>query len=175
MKKLLIVLLLSLPIFAYDLQQKSGLVEAHTEQLMDSNINITNNNLHAQLKIEDKQITTLSGKFWVDVVAFESEKEDRDKNMYKSIGASEFKMATYTISNIMMSDADGGYIINGKLNFHGQERELRAEGKIFFKDDILTIDMTSVIYMSEYGVEMPCMIFMCVRDQIDLTIKATFK
>ena len=39
-------------------------------------------------------------------------------------------------------------------------------------DKTVTINATSMILVSEYDLEMPCMMFMCVRDQVDLFAKA---
>ena len=174
MKKLLIVLLLALPMLAADLKLFQGSVEAHTEQVMDSKIDIVNHSLHAQISMQDDDITTLSGKFWTDMDAFVSENSDRDENMYESIEATTFKLATYTISSVTPSEEKDVYTINGKLDFHGEEKELIAKAKIVSTDDGLTLNATSMIMFSEYGIEMPCLVFMCVRDQVDLTIKATF-
>ena len=174
MKKIFTMLLLALPLLAMNLELKSGYVAAHTEMMMDSTIDPTNNYLNADITIDNNDITTIKGKFWVETNLFTSDKSDRDKSMYEEIQADKFAFATYTISSITKGEKEDGYVINGTLDFHGQKRELSADAKITTVDGSLVIEATSMILMSDYGIEMPCLMFMCVRDQVDLLIKATF-
>jgi polyisoprenoid-binding protein YceI len=174
MKKIFTMLLLALPLFAISLELKSGYVAAHTEMLMDKTIDPINNHLKADITIENSDISTIKGRFWVEMTLFTSDKSDRDKSMYKEIEADKFAFATYTISNIVKTEQEDGYVINGTLDFHGQKRELSAKAKITATEGSLNIDAASIILMSDFGIEMPCMVFMCVRDQVDLLVKATF-
>jgi len=174
MKSILLVLLLIFPLFATKLQLKDGYVAAHTEMMMDSNIDPINNSLQADIDIENNDITTIKGKFWVEINLFTSDKGDRDENMYKDIEAERFKLASYTISSVTETEKKDIYTIDGTLSFHGHEKPLSANAKIIVKDGSLVIDATSMIMMSDFGIEMPCMVFMCVRDQVDLLIKASF-
>ncbi|QOY52014.1 YceI family protein [Candidatus Sulfurimonas baltica] len=174
MKNLLIVLLLSLPLLAMDLKLKDGSVVAHTEMMMDSEINPTNNSLKAELSIQNNDITTIKGKFWVDMIGFISNKTDRDESMYKEVEADKFKDATYTILDITKKEAKDSYTINGTMSFHGQERPLSANADIKVENGSLVINASTMILVSDFGIEMPCMVFMCVRDQVDLAIKASF-
>lgn len=174
MKKMFMMLLLALPLFALDLELKSGYVAAHTEMLMDKTIDPTNNYLNASITIDNNDITTIKGKFWVEMTLFSSDKSDRDKSMYEEIQTDKFKLATYTISDVKKAEGEDSYTINGVLDFHGEKKELSANAKITTVEGSLTIDASSMILMSDYGIKMPCMMFMCVRDQVDLLVKATF-
>lgn len=174
MKKIFIALLLAIPLLATNLELKSGYVSAHTKMLMDKTIDPTNNYLHADITIENNDITTIKGKFWVEMTLFSSDNIDRDKNMYKEIQVDKFKLATYTISDVKKTEGKDNYIINGILDFHGEKKELSANAKIITTDNNLNIDASSVILMSNYGVKAPCLMFMCVEDQVELLIKATF-
>ncbi|OHE15953.1 MAG: hypothetical protein A2540_05260 [Sulfurimonas sp. RIFOXYD2_FULL_37_8] len=172
MKKILLALFLTIPLLAANLQLKSGSVAAHTEMLMDSTIDPLNNSLNADITIDGSDVTTLRGKFWVDMNLFKSDKSDRDKNMYKEVEADKFKLATYTISSIAKAEGSNSYIINGVLDFHGQEKPLIAKAQIISTDDTLSINASSMILISDFGVKMPCMAFLCVRNQVDLLVKA---
>jgi len=174
MKKILMILLLAFPLLALDLELKSGYVAAHTEMLMDNNIDPINNHLNASIAIENNDITTIRGKFWVEMTLFTSDKSDRDKSMYEELQTDKFEIATYTITDVVKIDEEDSYTINGILDFHGEKKELSANAKITTLEGSLVIDASSMILMSDYGIEMPCMVFMCVRDQVDLLIKATF-
>jgi polyisoprenoid-binding protein YceI len=174
MKKLFLGLLLSLPLLAGSLQLQDGSIEAHTEMMMDSEINPLNKSLQADVSIEGVNINTLAGKFWVDLNLFASDKKDRDEHMYKSLESTKFTSATFSILNVQATAEKDIYSINGKLNFHGVEKALEAKAKIYFENNTLHFEATSMINMPDYGIEMPCMVFMCVRDQVDLVVKATF-
>ncbi|MBW6488817.1 YceI family protein [Sulfurimonas sp.] len=174
MKKILVGLLLAFPLIAIDLELKSGSVAAHTEMLMDSTIDPVNNSLQADISIENNEITTIKGKFWVEMTLFKSDKSDRDESMYKEIQVDKFKSAAYTISSVTKIEGEDNYTIDGTLNFLGQERALSAEAKITNIDGNLAIEAKTMILMSDFGVKMPCMMFMCVRDQVDLLVKAAF-
>jgi len=175
MKKLLLVLFLSLPVYVGAIELSSGSIVAHTEMMMDSEINPTNNNLKASLNMSSDDITSLTGKFWVEMNGFVSDKSDRDENMYESVEASKYNIATYKIDSVIQTKEKDMYKINGTLDFHDKKNPLSAKAKITYNDGVLNLDADSMILMSEFGVEMPCMVFMCVRDQVDLKIKATFK
>ncbi|WP_455756203.1 YceI family protein [Sulfurimonas sp.] len=175
MKKLLLVLLLSLPMFAGNLELSSGSIVAHTEMAMDSEINPASKNLQAKIYINGEDITTLSGKFFVDIKSFVSDNTDRDDHMYKSIDTDKYTLATFKVASVVQTNEKDIYKINGTLDFHDKKDELSAKAKITYKDGVLDLDADSMILMSKFGVEMPCMMFMCVRDQVDLKIKATFK
>lgn len=174
MKKIMLVLLLSLPLLAMDLELKDGYVAAHTEMMMDSTIDPINNSLKADISIENNDVTTIKGKFWVEMSLFTSDKADRDKSMYKDVEADKFKLATFTISSVTKTEVKDGYTISGTLSFHGQEKPLSAKAEITANDGNLLINATSKILVSDFGIKMPCMVFMCVRDQVDLLIKASF-
>ncbi len=174
MKKILLALFLTIPLLAANLQLKSGSVAAHTEMLMDSTIDPINNSLNADITMDGSDVTTLRGKFWVDMNLFKSDKSDRDKNMYKEVESDIFKLATYTISSVTKTESENSYTINGVLDFHGKKKPLSAKAKIVMSSDALAIEANSMILMSDFNIKMPCMVFMCVRDRVDLLIKATF-
>lgn len=174
MKKIIITLLLALPLFAINLELKSASVTAHTEMMMDNAINPKNDALKADISISNNDITTIKGKFWVEMSLFKSDKSDRDKNMYKDVEAEKFKLSTYTISSVKKVDGESSYTIDGELDFHGVKKPLSAKAKITTIDGSLSINATSMILMSDFGIKMPCMVFMCVRDKVDLLIDAKF-
>ncbi len=172
MKNILLALFLTIPLLAANLQLKSGSVAAHTEMLMDSTIDPINNSLNADITMDGSDVTTLRGKFWVDMNLFKSDKSDRDKSMYKEVESDKFKLATYTISSIAKAEGENSYTISGVLDFHGKEKPLIAKAQIVSVDGTLSISASSMILMSDFGIKMPCMVFMCVRNQVDLLVKA---
>ncbi|MDQ7062128.1 MAG: YceI family protein [Sulfurimonas sp.] len=175
MKKMILVVLLSLPLFASSLTLTNGSIAAHAEMMMDSEINPLNTKLSADVNMQGDNIKTLSGSFWIDLNLFVSDKKDRDEHMYEALNSTEHKLATYTIISLTQGEEKDMYIVHGKLSFHGNEKELQAKAKITTTDAGLEFKANTSINMPDYGVEMPCMMFMCVDDKVDLVITATFK
>ena len=171
MKKLFLALLLTFPLFADGLQLKEGFVAAHTEMMMDGTIDPLNNNLHADMSIAGDDLTSLRGKLWIEMKLFSSDNAKRDTNMHESNEVGKYPLASYTISDITKLEGSS-YTINGKLDFHGQKRPFTLKAEITSTENEVTINATSSFLVSDYGMEMPCMMFMCVRDQVDIFAKA---
>jgi len=171
MKKFLLLLLISLPLLAANLQLKEGFVAAHTEMMMDSTIDPLNNHLHADLTMQADDVTSLRGKLWVEMSLFSSDNVDRDQHMHETNEVEKYPLATYTISNVTKTD-NGTYTIDGELNFYGQNRPFALQAEILLQEETISINATSKIRVSDFGMEMPCIMFMCVRDQVDIFAKA---
>ena len=171
MKKLLLVLLLAFPLLAGNLELKEGFVAAHTEMLMDSTIDPLNAHVSADMSIDGDDLLSLKGKIWVEMELFSSDNADRDEHMHEADEATLFPSATYTISSLTKEKEANAYTIHGSLNFHGQDKAFMAEAEVIEKDGMITISSKSSLLVSDYGVEMPCMVFMCVRDQVDIFAK----
>lgn len=174
MKKLLVLLLFTLPLLSENLTLQEGFVAAHTEMMMDSTIDPLNNTLKADVRMDGNDIATLKGSISVEMDLFISDNSDRDENMDEATEAAKFPLASYTISKVTQAEGENNYLLTGTLDFHGQKRELSFNAEIIQKNDTLTINATSLILMSDYGVEPPCLMFLCVRDQVDLFAKAVF-
>ena len=174
MRNLLFVMLLCLPIFAGNLQLQNGSVTAHTQMMWES-IDPKNEKLYADVNIQDGDITSLRGKFWVDMKLFIVEKPDMDEHMHESIASEKFKFSTFKISTISKSDEKDKYTIYGILNFYGVDKELKVNATIISNDDNLTLNANSTIFVTDFGMETVCKFFMCVDDKIDFKVNATFK
>jgi polyisoprenoid-binding protein YceI len=175
MKKILFALVCSLPLFAASLQLQSGSIAAHTEMVMDKTIDPFTEKLAAEIQMEGSDIESLKGRFWVDLNLFASDNKDRDKHMYDALELTTFATATYEISSVSKTAIADMYTIKGTLDFHGVKKELVADAKITLQNGVVTLEASSLLHMPEYGITMPCMVFMCVRDQVDLSIKAQLK
>jgi len=171
MKKILFLLLLAIPMLAGNLQLKSGFVLSHAEMIMDSKIDSVNNALHVEANIQGDDITSITGKFWVEVDLFVSDKKDRDEHMDETTEVKKYPLATYMIENITKEDGDNNYILHGTMDFHGVKKELSFFAQIINNDNNILINAEAKILGSDYGLEMPCMVFMCVDDEIGLLVE----
>lgn len=170
MKKIALLTLLAAILTASPLQLKNGSVTAHTEMVMDKTIDPKNSSLKGDLTMDGGDITTMRGKFYIEASLFKSDNAKRDDHMHQEMEVGKFKLATYTIQSIVKNGSD--YTINGKLNFHGVEKDLSAKAKVKNDNGTILLDASSSFLMSDFGIKPPCMVFMCVRDKLDLTVNA---
>lgn len=174
MKKITLLLLLTLSLFAGKLQLKEGFVAAHTEVLGDSTIDPLNNNLNADLTISDNDITSIKGELSVDMKLFLSDNSDRDENMNETTEVDKFPLASYTITDISKTNDMNAYTITGTLDFHGVQREVNFSAEIVADKGTITISAISKILLSDYVVDAPCLLgfALCVEDKVDIFAKA---
>ncbi len=172
MKKIFLLLCAVLPLFASELRLKEGFVAAHTEMLLDRKIDPLNSVLRGEISMQGDELSSLKGTFTVEMGFFKSDNSDRDKEMDEALEITKFPLATYTIEDVVKTESENNYILKGRLAFHGEENELSFNAEIIQDDKSVTISAISKMWVSEYGVEMPCLLFMCVRDQVDLFAKA---
>lgn len=174
MKKLLFILLLSFPLLAGSLTLEKGSVVGHTEMMWET-IEPKNDKLHADVNMDGDDITTLSGKFWVDMKLFVSDKQDRDEHMYKEMKVDKFTSSTFTISKVTALDSENLYTIDGSLNFYGVDKRVSSEAVISKKDGVLIIDAKSSFKITDFGMEQVCMFMMCVDEKVDFKVHAVLK
>jgi len=176
MKTLLLTLLLALPIMAGNLQLEKGFVQSHTEMIMDSKIDAVNNALHVEVNIDGDDIKTITGKFWLDVGSFVSDNADRDEHMDEATEAEKIPLASYNLTSVTKLDTDkDAYTLHGVLEFHGVKKPVMYSAQILNKEDTVEISAETQILGSDFGIEMPCLVFMCVDDEIDLLVEITLR
>lgn len=172
MRKIALIMLFALPLFSASLSLKEGFVAAHTEMMIDSTINPMATHLEANIEMDD-DVTSLRGEVTVRVTDFSSDNSDRDKNMHETLESDKFEEMAYTIRSVTKQES-GNYSIDGELNLHGVSKPVSFEGEITNSEESVVIRAKSSVLFSDFDVEMPCLLFMCVRDQVDLFIKASF-
>jgi len=174
MKIILLSLLLSLSIFAQDLILTEGFVAAHTEMLIDKTIDPLNSSLNADVHIDGNDILSLKGVFSIPMNQFYSDNKDRDEKMHEANKIDAFPLASFTLTSIVKNE-DNTYTLEGDLKFLGVIKPFQAKAEITDKEGLITISASSKIFAEDFGLEMPCLLFMCVDNKIDLYVKAVFK
>jgi len=170
MKSLLFILLINISLLAQSLYLREGLVQAHTGIIMDS-IDPVNMELKADLTIEDNDLTTLDGKFFVEMGMFISDNKDRDEHMMETLNIINFPKAIFTIDRVM-KHSDKLYTLVGDMNFHGVKKELSFKTDILNTKNTITLTANSDINGTDFGLEMPCQFFICVDNKINIIVKA---
>ncbi len=172
MKKLLVFMaVFAISAFANPLVFTQGTVTAHTEVFGDSTIDPQTSNITSRLSIGD-DISSLKGFVDISLIALKSDNHDRDKHMYQAIEAMKYLITTYTISNV--KKVDNHYEIHGTLDLHGVKKPLKLVGNIKYANGKLKMDLKASFLMSGFGIEPPKLLFLTVRDKIDIKINTTF-
>jgi len=175
MNKLIIIFLLSIPLFSGNLELKEGFIAIHTEMLIDKTIDPLNSSLQAELSINKDDFLSIKGKFWIEMKNFVSDNTDRDKEMHLANDILTFPLTTFALNTLEATAEANIYILHGDLNYFKKTQPFSAKAEIIIKDEIITIKATSSLNVSEYGVEMPCLLFMCVEDKVDIFVKAVLE
>ena len=172
MYKIILFLLLSLCANATDLAFVSGEIKAHTEVFGESNIDPVSKQIESQLTI-DNTISSVKGKLSLASLSLKSDKSARDEHMYEVLNAKEYPFVTFDVKKIVQTD--NTYTINGLLTLNGVTKEIVSSAKI--KDDATALNMSGSfsINLTDFGMEPPTLLFLTVRDQIDITYNLTFK
>ena len=172
MHKLLLLILLSIFAFANNLVLQDGEIEAHTEVFGDSEINPKTQSIVSTLNYENS-IESIRGKIQISSSSLKSKKEDRDKNMYELLNTKNYPNITFNISDIQKKDEQ--FEIKGKLTLNAVTKEITSLVKIEELENVLVINGTFFIKLTQFNIKPPKMFFLTVRDQIDIKYNLRYK
>jgi polyisoprenoid-binding protein YceI len=173
MRYLLATLLTTATLFSANLTFSSGSVEAHTKIMGDSNINPSSSNIVSHLTMDKGDVTTLKGSVDVSLVELKSENEDRDEHMHETINVDKYAKTTYTINSVEKNTA-GTYNISGTLSLHGITKNIDLLGTVIESGESVSINAKTTFNMSDFGIEPPSMLFLTVRDLLEMSIDTTY-
>ncbi len=176
MFKVLILLALVLSFgFASKLQLQEGLIKAHTEVFGDSTIDPSSENIKTDLFMENS-LESLKGKIFLKAGDLVSDNKDRDDHMYETLNTLSHPLISYTINSIVKDDKrDNGYILNGVLELHGVKKELDVDAEMVQNDGLINLRSKFSLKMSDFGIEPPVLLFLTVRDQVDIDVNLDLK
>ena len=173
MKKILFVISLVFSLVsAKTLVVDHGIVKAHTEVFGDSTIDPFTKAIISHLSMDNK-IESIKGSMDVLVWKLESDNHKRDEHMAKAIESKLYPVAHYTFKQITPSD--NGYTIKGILNFHGVANPLSFKAQIVKYNKNIEIKAKSFIKLSDYKVKPIKLLFLTVRDRVDLNVDVVLK
>ncbi|WP_024954766.1 YceI family protein [Sulfurospirillum arcachonense] len=157
---------------ASDLTLQKGNISAHTEIFGDSNINPSTKEIHSKLMI-DANIESLRGKIFIDTLSLNSDKKDRDEHMYELLNTQLHKTISYEIKEISKIKDD--YQIAGVLTLNGVQKDVLSIASIKQDSNNLSLEGNFSIQLTQYDMTPPTLLFLTVRDQIDITYNLTYK
>ncbi|HLD23451.1 MAG TPA: YceI family protein [Sulfuricurvum sp.] len=165
--------LLAASAFAGNLTFESGSIKAHTEVFGDSSIDPTAKKATSHLSM-DATPATLKGTIEVSMSDLVSDNKKRDANMQETLESSTFPKAVFEVKEVVAKGGDN-VILKGSMNLHGVTKPMSFEGTVSEEASKVRIKVKSSMKMSDFGVTPPKMVFLTVRDQVDLSIDVSLK
>ena len=93
--------------------------------------------------------------------------------MHESMNIKLHKSVSFYISSLKKQE--NSYEISGYLVLNGVKKEIKSIAVILRNADILTLNGTFSIKMSDFSIEPPTLLFLSVRDQVDIKYKLHYK
>lgn len=174
MKKVsLAVLALVASMYAGNLSFESGIIRAHTEMVADSTIDPFTKKATSHL-VMDANPLTLKGSIEISMSDLYSDNKKRDEHMHETVESSLFPKAVFEVKEVVAKSGDN-YTLKGTMSLHGVIKPMSFDGSIVEEGNKVRIKATGGMKMSDFGIIPPSMMFMKVRDQIDLNVDVLLK
>ena len=173
MRFFITTLLTTATLFSANLTFSGGSIQAQTSILGDSDINPSSSKIISHLTMLKGDVTTLKGSVDISLIDLKSNNEDRDEHMHETINVEKYTKTTYTINSVI-KNSEGTYNVLGVLSLHGISKELALLGEVSVDDKKVNIKAKTSFKMSDFGIEPPSMLFLTVRDRLDMTIDTIY-
>lgn len=159
-------------LYAGPLSFESGSIKAHTEVFGDSSIDPIAKKAVSHLSMEETA-TTLRGAIEVSMADLISDNKKRDTNMQETLESDTFPKAVFEIKEVSAKGAS--HLLKGTMSLHGVTKPMSFEGTIVQEGSKVRIKASSMMKMSDFGIKPPKMVFLTVRDQVDLSVDVMLK
>jgi polyisoprenoid-binding protein YceI len=166
-------LLLAASVMAGNLSFESGSIKAHTEVFGDSSIDPVFKKATSHLSMGDS-VGSLRGSIDVSIADFMSDNTKRDVNMHETMELNKFPKASFEIKEVIAKGGDN-VVLKGTLSLHGVTKPFSFEGSVNEEGSKVRIKAKSSMKMSDFGITPPKMVFLTVRDQVDLNVDVVLK
>jgi polyisoprenoid-binding protein YceI len=174
MKKVsLVALALITSLSAGSLSFDSGSIKAHTEVFGDKTIDPFTKKATSHFTMDDNP-STLKGSMEISVLDLMSDNKKRDEHMQEAIESSTFPKAIFTLEEVVVKGGDA-YTLKGIMSLHGVSKPLSFESTMNDEGGKLHIKATSMIKMTDFGIKPIELMFLTVRDQLDLQVDVMLK
>lgn len=165
--------LLTASVFAGNLTFESGTIKAHTEVFGDSTIDPVAKRATSHLSM-DATPATLKGSIEVSMSDLVSDNKKRDTSMQETLDSVTFPKAVFEIKEVVAKGGDN-VTLKGMMSLHGVTRAMNFEGTLNAEGEKVRIKAKSSMKMSDFGINPPKMVFLVVRDQVDLNVDVQLK
>jgi len=169
MKKISVMALLAYGmLYAGPLAFESGTIKGHTEVLGDSAIDPIAKKAVSHLSM-DENPTTLRGSIEVEMGDFSSDNRKRDLHMQESFESSIFPKAVFEVKEVVAKGQDN-YVLKGMMTFHGVTKAMNFESTIMHEGSKVRIKGESQMKMSDFAMKPIKLLFLTVRDQVNVSV-----
>lgn len=172
-KAVIAAMILAASVYAGNLTFESGVIKAHTEVFGDSTIDPFVRKATSHLTIEDAP-ATLRGSIEVVIETMMSDNRKRDEHMHESLESSTFPKATFEVKEVVVR-GEGKYTLKGMMTLHGVSKAMNFEGTIIEEENQVYIKAEGSLKMSDFGIKPIRMMFLTVRDQVDVSVDVVLK
>jgi polyisoprenoid-binding protein YceI len=169
----LIAVALTASMVAGNLSFESGVIKAHTEVFGDKTIDPMTKKATSHLSMESNP-STLKGTMEVSVGDLFSDNKKRDDHMQEVLESSSFPKTTFDIKEVVAKGSEH-YTLKGTMNLHGVTKPISFEGTIADESGKIHIKATSALKTTDFGIKPITMMFLTVRDQVDLSVDVVLK
>lgn len=169
----LFVILLAASVCGGNLNFESGAIKAHTEVFGDSSIDPVANRATSRLSMETTP-STLKGTIEVFMSDLISDNKKRDVHMHESLESTSFPKALFEVKEVVAKGGDH-YTLKGMMNLHGVVKPMSFDGSVTEEGGKIRIKVASTLKMSDFGIKPIKMMFLTVRDQVDLNVDVVLK
>lgn len=166
-------LLLVSSVYGGNLSFESGTIKAHTEVFGDSSIDPVFKKATSHLSMGETP-TSLKGTVEVSIADFISDNAKRDVNMRETMESDKFPKASFEIKEVVSKGGDA-VSLKGSLTLHGVSKPFSFEGSVNEEGSKVRIKAKSSMKMSDFGITPPKMVFLTVRDQVDVSVDMVLK
>lgn len=166
-------LLLVSSVYAGNLGFETGTIKAHTEVFGDATIDPMSKKATSHLSM-DASPASLKGSIEVSMNDLFSDNKKRDEHMQEALESSSFPKAVFDIKEVSAKGGDA-YTLKGTMNLHGVTKAISFDGTITEEGNKVHIKASSSLKMSDYGIKPIKMMFLTVRDQVDLSVDVVLK
>lgn len=164
---------LTASVYAGNLSYDSGVIKAHTEVFGDNTIDPFTKKATSHLTMESAP-ATLKGSIEISMNDLISDNKKRDEHMQEALESSVFPKAVFDVKEVVSKGGDA-YTLKGTMNLHGVSRPMSFEGTITEEANKVRIKAASGMKMSDFGIKPIKMMFLTVRDQVDLNVDVVLK
>lgn len=172
-KSSVIAMVLAASVYAGNLSYESGVIKAHTEVFGDATIDPMSKKATSHLSMEGSP-STLKGSIEVTMSDLFSDNKKRDEHMQEALESKLFPKAVFDVKEVISKGGDA-YILKGVMSLHGVTKPMSFEGTIIEESNKVRIKAASDLKMTDYGIKPIKMMFLTVRDQVDLSVDVTLK
>ncbi len=151
---------------ASSLHITGGEIDAHTEVFGDGSINPSIKKIHGNLQMQKDDPETLHGRIWFGIADFRSDNSERDEHMDKMFEKTKYPSIALDINKV--TKRGSSYMIEGTLQMHGTIKPIAVAADIVKKDGAWQITSNFSVKVSDYGMEPPTLLFLSVRDRVDI-------